>query len=227
VALPLTTDQPDRTAPPAARAVARTFIGGRLGSLFAFLPVGVWTINHLWNNLAAYNGGQSWQTSVTEHSSNASTALIMAMVIVPLLWHTAWGIGRMFRTRGSSARYFGSLRYWLQRASAVGLLAFLCAHLWLAWAHPRFVEGHAETFADISHEMHYESATLIVYLLGILAIAYHLANGLWSFCTMGWGICVSKSSIKWLERIAILFFLVLLGIGWGAVYGVYSGAAPA
>jgi succinate dehydrogenase / fumarate reductase cytochrome b subunit len=148
----------------------------------------------------------------------------MTVVIVPLLWHTVWGIVRMFRTRGSSARYFGSLRYWLQRASAVGLLAFLGAHLWLAWAHPRFVEGRPEPFADISHEMHFDTATLIVYILGILAIAYHLANGLWSFCTMGWGIAVSKSSIKWMERVAILFFLILLALGWGAVYGLYSGA---
>jgi len=224
VALPLTTDQPDRSAPPAARAVARSFIGARLGSLFALLPLGVWTANHLWNNLAAYNGAQAWQTAVTEHSSNASTALTMTVVLVPLVWHTAWGIIRMLRTRGSSARYFGSLRYWLQRASAVGLLAFLGAHLWLAWAQPRFVEGHAETFADISREMHFHTPTLLVYVLGILAIAYHLANGVWSFFTMGWGIAVSKSSIRWLERIAIVVFLFLLAIGWGAVYGLYSAA---
>lgn len=223
MALPLTTDQPDRTAPPAARAIARSFIGARLGSLFALLPVGVWTANHLWNNLAAYNSPRAWQTAVTEHSSAASTALVMTVVLVPLLWHTVWGIARMFRTRGSSARYFGSLRYWLQRASAVGLLLFLGAHLWLAWAQPRFVEGHAEAFADIAHEIRFHTPTLLVYILGVLAIAYHLANGVWSFFTMGWGLAVSKSSIRWLERIAILVFVILLGIGWAAVYGLYSG----
>jgi succinate dehydrogenase / fumarate reductase cytochrome b subunit len=128
----------------------------------------------------------------------------------------------MFRTRGSNARYFGSLRYWLQRASAVGLLAFLGAHLWLAWAQPRFFEGHAEPFADIAHEMHHETATLVVYILGVLAIAYHLANGLWSFFSMGWGVTISKSAIGWLEKVAILTFLVLLGIGWAAIYGLYA-----
>jgi succinate dehydrogenase / fumarate reductase, cytochrome b subunit len=224
VALPLTTDQPDRSAPAPARAVALSFIGYRLGSLLALLPLGVWTVNHLWNNLAAYNGAQAWQTSVTGQTSAASTALTFTLVLVPLLWHTIWGIIRMLRTRGSSARYFGSLRYWLQRASAVGLLFFLGAHLWLAWAQPRFVEGHAETFADISHEMHFHTPTLLVYVLGILAIAYHLANGLWSFCTMGWGLAVSKSAIRWLERIAIAVFLILLAVGWGAIYGLYSAA---
>ena len=224
MALPLTSDQPDRSAPPAAREVARTFVVSRLGSLFALLPLGVWTANHLWNNLAAYDGAQAWQSSVTGHSSDASTALIMTVVLVPLVWHTVWGIVRMFRTRGSSARYFGSLRYWLQRASAVGLLAFLGAHLWLAWAQPRFVEGHAETFADIAHEIRFHTPTLLVYVLGVLAIAYHLANGLWSFFAMGWGLAVSKSAIRWLERIAIVVFVILLAIGWAAVYGLYSGA---
>jgi succinate dehydrogenase / fumarate reductase cytochrome b subunit len=224
VALPLTSDQPDRTAPPAARDVARSFLVSRLGSLFALLPLGVWTANHLLNNLAAYDGPQAWQSAVTGHASAATTAFTMTVVMVPLVWHTVWGIARMFRTRTSSARYFGSLRYWLQRASAVGLLAFLGAHLWLAWAQPRFVEGHAETFAEIAHEMRFHTPTLLVYVLGILAIAYHLANGVWSFFTMGWGIAVSKSAIKWFERVAVVVFLLLLAVGWAAVYGLYSGA---
>ena len=41
---------------------------------------------------------------------------------------------------------------------------------------------------------------------------------------MGWGIAVSKSAIRWLERVAILVFLIMLAIGWGAVYGLYSRA---
>jgi succinate dehydrogenase / fumarate reductase cytochrome b subunit len=41
---------------------------------------------------------------------------------------------------------------------------------------------------------------------------------------MGWGIAASKSAIRWLERIAIVVFLILLGIGWAAIYGLYSGA---
>ena len=41
---------------------------------------------------------------------------------------------------------------------------------------------------------------------------------------MGWGLAVSKSAIRWLERIAIVVFVILLAIGWAAVYGLYSGA---
>jgi succinate dehydrogenase / fumarate reductase cytochrome b subunit len=227
MALPLTTDQADRAVPPETRSLAKSFILARLGSLFAILPLGVWTVNHLWNQLAAYSanedGGRAWEQAVEGHSSNASTALTFAVVLIPLLWHTVWGIARMGKTRPVTIGWFSNLRYWLQRLAAIGLLLFLGAHLWLAWFHPRFIVGGPEPFRDISHEMRTHTPTLLVYVLGVLAIAYHLANGLWSFC-MAWGITVSKSGLKWMERVALLFFVILLAIGWAAIYGLYSGA---
>src|SRR5437763_7272078 len=87
---------------------------------------------------------------------------------------------------------FSNVRYLVQRLSAVGLLLFLGAHLYLAWFQPRFIEGRPEPFAEIAREMHFHLPTLLVYILGVLCIAYHLANGIWSFC-MGCGLTVSKS----------------------------------
>ena len=226
MALPLTTDQPDRSVPADARSTARDFMLARLGSLFAFLPVGVWTLVHLWNQLAAYSSPEEWQQAVTNHSSPASEALVFALVLGPLLWHTVWGIIRMVRSRPNvRIGWFSNLRYIVQRLSAIGLLLFLGAHLYLAWFEPRFIRGHPEVFADISREIRFHTPTLVVYVLGVLAIAYHLANGLWSFLSMGWGVTVSKSGIAWMERIALLFFFVLLAIGWAAIYGLYAGGA--
>ncbi len=226
MALPLTADQPDRSVPASERTVARNFILARLGSLFAFAPVGAWTLVHLWHQLAAWRSPQAWEQSVTGHVNSASTVLVFILVLVPLLWHTIWGIVRMLRSRPRPLQSgFSNLRYVVQRLSAIGLLLFLGAHLYLAWFEPRILEGHAEPFADISHEMRFNAPTLIVYVLGVLAIAYHVANGLWSFMTMGWGITVSKSGMAWLERVSILLFLVLLAIGWVAIYGLYRGGA--
>jgi succinate dehydrogenase / fumarate reductase cytochrome b subunit len=226
MALPLTTDQPDISTEPGARQVARDFILARLGSFFALVPLGVWTTVHLWNQLAAYDSPEAWQKSVTGHSSNASTALTFTVVLAPLLWHTVWGIVRMVRSSPTvRIGWFSNLRYLLQRLSAIGLLLFLGAHLWLAWFQPRFIAGRPELFAALAHEMRHHTPTLLVYLLGVLGIAYHLANGLWSFLSMGWGVAVSKSGIAWLERVSVLFFFVLLGIGWAAIYGLYLGGA--
>jgi succinate dehydrogenase / fumarate reductase cytochrome b subunit len=224
MALPLTTDQPDSTESPAARTVARDFLLARLGSLFAILPLGVWTLNHLWNQLAAYSSPEEWESSVTGHTSPASAALTFVVVLVPLLWHTVWGIGRMLKSRPDvRLTWFSNVRYIVQRLAAIGLLFFLGAHLYLAWFEPRFIAGRAEPFAEIAREMRFHTPTLVVYVLGVLAISYHLANGLWSFLSMGWGLTASKSGIAWLERVALALFFVLLVIGWAAIYGLYAG----
>src|SRR5437868_280745 len=226
MALPLTSDQPDRSVPPEARQIAREFILARLGSLLAFAPLGVWVVVHLWHQLAAFTSPEAWEESVEGHVNAASTGLVFVAVLVPLLWHTIWGVVRMFKSRPAvSNRGFSNVRYIVQRLSAVGLLLFLGAHLYLAWFEPRFLHGRPEPFAEIAREMRFHTPTLIVYILGVVATAYHLANGLWSFMTMGWGITVSKSGMKWLERLSIAFFVLLLALGWAAIYGLYRGGA--
>ncbi len=222
---PLTTDQPDRTVELDARARAGRFLLARLGSLLALLPVGVWTAHHLWNSLAAFDSPGAWQGAVTGYTSTATAVLTMVLVLGPLLWHTIWGIIRMLRSRPSpDIARLSNVRYIVQRLAAIGLLLFLGAHLWLAWAQPRFFQGRPEPFADIAHEMRHTWATTLVYVLGVLAIAYHLANGLWSFA-MGWGITVSKRGLAWAERIAFVVFMALLAVGWSAVYALWRAGA--
>ena len=212
----------DQAAPPAARTVAGKFLASRLGSLFAILPLGVWTVNHLWNNLAAYDSPRAWEQAVTGHSSAASQIITAFVVLAPLFWHTVWGISRMFRSRPNWGEgRFSNLRYLVQRLSAIGLFLFLGAHLWLAWMQPRLMEGRPEPFGEIAHEMAHHLPTLFVYLLGTLGIAYHLANGLWSFA-MGWGLTVGKNALDWMERVSMALFVILVALGWGAVYALYS-----
>src|ERR1700682_1436617 len=218
MALPLTSDQPNRTVAPAERTLARNFLVARLGSLLAFVPLGAWTVAHLWHQLAAYESPQAWEIAVTGHVNVATTVLVFVLVLGPLLWHTVWGIARMFRSRPAPLQGgFSNHRYVVQRLSAVGLLLFLGAHLYLAWFEPRFLHGRPEPFAQISREMRFHTPTLLVYVLGVLGIAYHLANGLWSFTTMGWGVTVSKSGIRWMERAFLLPFPGAAPVGFAAL----------
>jgi len=201
------------------------FLLARVGSLLAIAPLGAWTAVHLWSSLAAFDSPTAWQDAVTAHSSLASQVLVSILVVGPLLWHTIWGIIRLARTRPNmDLTPFSNVRYLLQRLAALGLLAFLGAHLWFAWAQPRFVQGHAETFSDIAQAMRHDLPTIVVYVLGTLAVAYHLANGLWSFA-MGWGLAVSKAALAWMERLAVIAFIALLAIGWGAVYALWRAGA--
>jgi succinate dehydrogenase / fumarate reductase cytochrome b subunit len=88
------------------------------------------------------------------------------------------------------------------------------------------VEGHAEAFADIVQEIHFNTPTLVVYVLGTLAVSYHLADGAQTFC-MGWGIVTSQRGLRRLEGAALTLFFVLLMMSWAAVYALWAAGAPA
>jgi succinate dehydrogenase / fumarate reductase cytochrome b subunit len=210
----------------AARSSAPAFLRARLASILSLLPLGVWTVAHLWHNLAAFDGPEAWQKAVTEYPHPLAQLATLIVVLVPLMLHLAWGLTRLGTTRPNNVRYgtFANLKYALQRLSAIGVLFFLGAHVWLAMLQPRLVAGHAETFADISHEMHFHTPTLVVYILGTLGVSYHLANGIHSFA-MGWGLVVSRRALRKLDFWVIAVFAILLTMSWGAIYALYASAA--
>ncbi len=205
---------------------APLFVRARVASIVSLLPLGAWTTVHLWHNLAAFEGSDRWQQAVTEYPHPLAQLVTLIIVLLPLVLHTAWGIGRLGTARPNNVRYgtFANLKYILQRLSAVGVLLFLGAHLWLAMLHPRLVEGHAEQFSDLTHEMHTHMPTLAVYLLGTLGVSFHLANGLQSFA-MGWGLATSRRAVEKLTIWVVFAFVVLLAMSWGSIYALYSAGA--
>jgi succinate dehydrogenase / fumarate reductase cytochrome b subunit len=209
----------------AVRFTAVSYLNARIASVLSILPLGVWTVGHVWHNLAAFEGPDAWQKAVTTYPHPAAQFLTLVVVLLPLAIHAVWGAIRVTTSRPNNQRYntFDNLKYILQRASAVGVLLFVGAHIWLAALHPRLVEGHAETFGALAHEMHFHIPTLVVYLLGTLGVSYHLANGLHSFA-MGWGIATSRRALKNLDAWVIGAFVVMLAMSWGAIYALYAAA---
>ena len=208
------------------RRLNGSFVRARMGSLLAVVPLSIWTLSHLWNNLSAFRGAAAWQADVTEYRHPLAFFASGIVALLPLVLHTIWGIGRLVGVQPNNVKYkfFSNLKYAVQRLSAIGVMFFLGAHIWLAMLHPRITTGRPEPFADIAHEMHHHLPTLAVYLLGTLGVAYHLANGLHSF-TMGWGILVSRRSLKRLDGGVIVLFLMLLGMSWGAIYALWAAGA--
>lgn len=195
----------------------------RLASLVSVVPLGVWTVNHLWDNLAAFTGAEAWQRAVTEHPHPVAYGATLLIVFLPLILHTVWGVQRLFTSQPNNTRYntFGNFKYIVQRVAAVGVFFFLGAHIWLAMLRPRLVEGRAEPFEVIAAEMYGHAPTLIVYLLGTLGVAYHLANGLSSFAWQ-WGIVGSRTGFRRFDWVSTVIFFILLGLSWAAVYGLWS-----
>jgi succinate dehydrogenase / fumarate reductase cytochrome b subunit len=197
----------------------RPLYASRLGSLVSVLPLGVWTVNHLWRQLSAFAGASAWESSVTQYAHPVSQAVVAALVFTPLLVHSVWGFQRLFSARPNNLRYptYSNLRYLLQRLSALGLLAFLGAHVWMALLKPRWVEGHAEAFEHLAQSMRHHGPTLAVYLLGTLAVSFHLGNGV-SSLLFRFGVAPRRG-------VAEVSFALLLALSWGATYALWRAGA--
>jgi succinate dehydrogenase / fumarate reductase cytochrome b subunit len=206
------------------------FLNNKLATILAIAPLGVWTFCHLWANLTAFRGAEDWQRAVTEHQHPVAAVVTSIIVLLPLLIHTAWGITRIFFMAPNNARYgfFGNLKYLLQRLSALGVLLFLGAHIFLAFIQPHITLQHAEPFIDLAREMR-TPATLAVYLLGTLAVCYHLSNGL-ATAAMSLGLTTERRALRRMETFSIFIFAVMLAMAWGSIYALYTaggGAASA
>ncbi len=198
----------------------RDLLSSRLATILALAPLGVWTVWHLWDNLNAWRGGEAWEHAVTGKSPIAH-AVGAIIVLVPLVLHTLWGIVRVVRSRPNNGAYgyYANLKYLLQRLSALGLLGFLGAHLWLAALKPRLTEHHAEEFKALANQMQHHTPTLVVYLLGTLAVAYHLANGVQT-SSMALGLVTTRAGLKRLDKASLVLFALLLAMAWGAIAGL-------
>ena len=202
---------------------SRSFVWSRIGSFVSLFPLGIWTVNHLWDNLAAFSGATAWENAVTHHPHPIAHALTLVMVLLPLVLHSVWGVQRAFSMRPNNLRYgfYENLKYVVQRIAGVGALFFIGAHLYLAMLKPRLIEGHAEPFSEIAREMRFHGPTLFVYIVGSLGVTYHLANGLSTFL-WSWGITATDPKQRRFDVVFWITFLLLTAMAWGAIFALYT-----
>jgi succinate dehydrogenase / fumarate reductase cytochrome b subunit len=216
------------TETPAASEAA-PLLGPRVGSLLAFAPLGVWTTWHMYSNLAAFQGAEAWERSVTAARAPFVEVLTSTIVLLPLVLHTVWGFRRLKIVKVNNLRYntFDNLKFLLQRLSAVGVVLFLGAHIYKARLDPLISHGRHETFADISYQMHHHAPTFAVYILGVLGVAYHLSNGI-ATGGLTWGYAATERARQRVQWLSYVFFILLLGMGWGSIFALWSaGQNPA
>ncbi len=134
------------------------------------------------------------------------------------MFHGIYGLSLAWKSRYSPSQfpYFENLKYILQRLSGIGLLLFIPAHLLKAKILPT-LDGHPADFAHMA-EAFSEPLTLIVYILGVLGVAYHIGNGLWQF-SIGWGLTVTEAAMKKMQVVSILVFLAISAMGYAAIGG--------
>ncbi|MDZ4753828.1 MAG: succinate dehydrogenase [Phycisphaerae bacterium] len=218
----------------------------RLHSLSGVVPIGVFLFPHLTTNSSIVWGSMlngSKFDGIDRADAGIATfqhevdfihglpALVLIEVVVlwlPLAFHALMGIyfARTGRSNTDRYRYQDNVRYTLQRLTGYVGFLFILMHLsslrW-GWTWGGLLPGFDPHAASSSLATHLQdgSAGLLIaafYLVCVLALVFHFANGLWT-AAITWGLTVSVQAQRRWGYVCAAVGLGLAGAGVAAVVG--------
>jgi succinate dehydrogenase/fumarate reductase cytochrome b subunit len=195
----------------------------RAYAILAAFPLTAWSLFHLWEQWAVFDGRQAWIDRAGATSRGPIAIAIESVVIASLLaWAVLGGRARLARTAiGASApeASFGErVIAILGRAGAPIALAFLAIHVGHFWI-PKVVEGATaiETWSRMTHELG-QPWMIVLYAIGASAVAFHLAAALpRALEALGWIANEPRRRAAMLASCALALVIWVLSIqlvGW-------------
>jgi len=148
---------------------------------------------------------------------------------IPLLIVLAFGAHLLAEAGLSPARKRckrgGRVRYFLQRSSAVIILAFIAFHV-LTLSHWGLHGGSYDprhAFASVAAALRANRGVEALYFLAIVAVSYHFANGLWTGA-IAWGAIESDRAKRAWEAACAVLGVGLCTTGLVALYAFVHAA---
>jgi succinate dehydrogenase / fumarate reductase cytochrome b subunit len=203
------------------------FLLRRLHSLTGIVPVGGFLLMHLYENAKSLQGPEAFNEAVKFiNSLPAVLFLEIFFIFLPLYFHAIYGVYIAMDAKHNVKEY-GYGRNWAffwQRVTGLITLFFVTYHIW----HFRFqkVLGAYETGTAIPGLIDYHvvarafqsNLVLAVYIIGVVAAAYHLCNGIYTFL-ITWGITVGPRSQKISNVVTNVLFVAVSALGIAAAVG--------
>jgi succinate dehydrogenase / fumarate reductase cytochrome b subunit len=155
-------------------------------------------------------------------------------IFIPILFHAIVGVWIVAEGLPNPHQYpYGAnYRYTLQRATGMIAFVFIMIHVfhmhgwfhnsaWINYVVNPFGGGQFKPYnATSTAGVALQSVVwVIVYIVGVLACIFHLANGVW---TMGitWGVWTSERAQKRALRVCWAFGLLLVVVSGAALFGL-------
>ena len=207
------------------------FLFRRLHSLTGII-FGGYVVVHLLINATLLEGSRGAGATVYQqqvdkiHGLPWLVAIEWVAIILPLLYHTVYGVWITFTAQPNAGRY-GYVKNWFyvaQRVSAIILVFFIAFHVLSMKIGGTAFTFVPHDFATESTARHLQVSWLVgwvVYPIGILAGTFHLSNGFWT-AAITWGLTTSKAAQRrWGLACAGLFVLTTLA-GFGSLFGAMA-----
>jgi succinate dehydrogenase / fumarate reductase cytochrome b subunit len=144
-------------------------------------------------------------------------------IFIPLIYHAVYGLVITVEARPNNLNYPYPRNwfYLIQRITGVILFFFITFHVLnfrfglIPGLNTLSVATHFQQAFAIVHSEFVNPAIFIVYLIGITATVWHLANGIWLFM-VDWGITIGERAQRLTGYACVAFGIVLLLIGINA-----------
>lgn len=198
---------------------SNTFLLRKLHQLTGIVPLGMFFFVHLYTNSTAMNGAKVFNEHVGDiHEMPYLLFIEIGGIFLPLLFHSIYGVLISGEAKPNAVVY-GYARNWFyifQRVTGIYLFFFLLFHILnfrfglIPGLNMTPVAGNADkAFGIVSTEFHI-TWVLVIYILGLIATAWHLAYGFFLFA-VDWGIVIGEKAQK-VTLTACLGLFVLLGV---------------
>ncbi len=204
--------------------LSRTFVLRKLHQLSGIVPLGLFVLEHFYTNSKAINGAGAFNEAVKDLQAIPYILLVeIGGIFIPLIYHAVYGLVITMEARPNNLNYPYPRNwfYLIQRTTGVILFFFIAFHV----LNFRFglIPGlnsvsvaHApeQAFEIVAREFRMVPIFLL-YMVGITATVWHLANGIWLFL-VDWGITVGERAQRLTGYACIGFGILLLLVGINA-----------
>ena len=189
----------------------------RVHSLLGIIPIGAFLVVHLMVNHQATQGAEAFnKASMFMESLPFLIIVEFLFIYIPILYHGLYGIHIAFTAKENIGHYsiFRNWMFALQRVTGVITFIFIFVHLWQTRLQKAFFGK--EVNYNMMHQTLQHPLWAIIYMICIVAVVFHFANGIWSFLVT-WGILQSKKSQQVFTWVSLIVFLILSYIGVSAI----------
>ena len=204
--------------------LSRTFVLRKLHQLSGIVPLGIFILEHFYTNSKALSGATQFNTAVKDLQSIPYILLVeICGIFIPLIYHAVYGLVITIEARPNNLHYPYPRNwfYLIQRITGVILFFFITFHVLnfrfglIPGLNSVSVASHPEKAFDIVAGEFSMVSIFIIYMIGISATVWHLANGIWLFL-VDWGITIGDRAQRLTGYACIAFGAVLLLVGINA-----------
>ena len=204
--------------------LSRTFVLRKLHQLSGIVPLGIFLLEHFYTNSKALSGATQFNTAVKDLQSIPYILFVeIGGIFIPLIYHAVYGLVITIEARPNNLHYPYPRNwfYLIQRITGVILFFFITFHVLnfrfglIPGLNSVSVASHPDRAFDIVAGEFSMVSIFIIYMIGISATVWHLANGIWLFL-VDWGITIGDRAQRLTGYACIAFGVVLLLVGINA-----------